>query len=58
MKHWRPNFEFPWRTLNAIIGGASAIDVPCLYLNTLEEAEEFLACYGYHWSKDEHRAEI
>ena len=50
--------QFPWATLNAVIGGRSAIDVPRLHVHTLEEAEEFLESYGYIWSDWKHREEL
>ena len=50
--------NFPWETLNTIVGGGSAIDVPRLYVKTSDEAESFLECYGFSWSVDSHRREL
>ncbi|MCB9676446.1 MAG: TIGR04552 family protein [Alphaproteobacteria bacterium] len=38
---------FPFETLRAMVGGASAIDVPRLRLLDLDEADAFLECYGF-----------
>jgi uncharacterized protein (TIGR04562 family) len=50
--------EFPWDTLDSIIGGKSPIDVPWLSLSTLEEAEAFLDCYGFAWGDPRQRRQI
>lgn len=50
--------EFPWRTLRAIVGGESPIDVPGLNLESLGDAEEFLESYGFSWASAAQRAEI
>lgn len=49
---------FPQVILNAIIGGTSGLDVPRLQLRSLEEAEGFLAAYGFPWSSPECRGEL
>ncbi len=49
---------FPWETLNAIVGGRSAIDVPVLQLRTLEEAESFIECYGFNWHHSNDRQQL
>lgn len=51
------SIDIPWDMFDVIVGGASAIDVPRLYMESLDEAEDFLAAYGYRWSDPEERAE-
>lgn len=50
--------DFPWRILRSIVGGTSAIDVPSLQLQTFEEAELFLASYGFDWNIPHQHNEI
>jgi len=50
--------EFPWETLDAIVGGASPIDVPRLHLESLQEAEAFLESYGFQWGEPAQRREL
>lgn len=52
------DLDFQWDLLDAMISGRSAIDVPRLDLDSLDDAEGFLASYGYDWSRSEHRAEV
>lgn len=40
-------FQFDSSILHSVIGGKSAIDLPALNLQTLEEAESFLKGYGF-----------
>lgn len=47
---------FPWDTLQAVIGGASAIDLSRLELRTEDEALGFLEAYGYDWHRPDDRA--
>lgn len=47
-----------WDSINAIIGGRSAIDIPRLRLRTESEAEEFLHAYGFDWQREKHRLEL
>ncbi|MEZ4316448.1 MAG: TIGR04552 family protein [Myxococcota bacterium] len=49
---------FPFETLRAIVGGASAIDVPRLRLNDLDDAEGFLDCYGFSWADPADREDL
>ncbi len=49
---------FPWETLEAIIGGRSAIDVPRLQVYNQEEATDFLRNYGFDFHIDAHKKEI
>lgn len=49
---------FPWETLDAIIGGKSAIDVPRLQVYHLREAEAFLEGYGFRWDDRFHCSEL
>lgn len=49
---------FPWDTLNAIVGGLSAVDVPRLQVYSLHEAESFLEGYGFRWDDQLHCIEI
>ena len=48
----------PWDLTRAIIGGESAIDVPRLLLRSVSDAEQFLDCYGFDWSRPSHRLEV
>jgi uncharacterized protein (TIGR04562 family) len=50
------DLEMPWEMLGSIIGGQSGLDIPALDLRSPEQAEEFLACYGYHWRHSGDRA--
>lgn len=50
--------RFPFETLNAIVGGRSAIDNRGLQVEDLEAAEAFLECYGFRWDHPEERAEV
>lgn len=52
------NVHFPWSHLRAIVDGQSAIDVPRLTLRSVEEARDFLTCYGFDVSISGHRDEI
>lgn len=49
---------FPWETLEAIIGGRSAIDVPRLQVYNEQEATDFLRNYGFDFHLEAHRKEI
>jgi uncharacterized protein (TIGR04562 family) len=40
-------FKFETHTLNSVIGGKSAIDIPRLNIKTIEEAEKFINGYGF-----------
>lgn len=51
------SIDIPWEMMGVFLKGRSAIDVPRLYLNTLEEAEEFLASYGFRWGVPDEREE-
>lgn len=51
------SIDIPWEMMGVYLEGQSAIDVPRLYLNTLEEAEAFLASYGYRWRVPDEREE-
>jgi uncharacterized protein (TIGR04562 family) len=51
------SIDIPWEMMNVFLEGRSAIDVPRLYLQTLDEADAFLASYGYRWENPEERAE-
>lgn len=43
------DLHIPWEMLGSIIGGQSGLDIPALDLRSLQQAEDFLSCYGYHW---------
>ena len=58
MPHDPNPISFPWETLDAIIGGQSAIDVPRVHCRTFKEAEDFVECYGFDWHQPAHRAEV
>lgn len=49
---------FTWETLNTIIGGVSAIDIPRLHTPTPAAAEDFLRSYGFDVNDEADRAEI
>lgn len=49
---------FPFQTLRAVVGGASAIDVGRLHVEDHDDAERFLAAYGYRWDDPEEREEL
>jgi uncharacterized protein (TIGR04562 family) len=51
IKRWR----FNWPLMDVLVGGHSAIDLPQLYVKTREDAERFLANYGYDPSNAEDR---
>lgn len=51
------SIDIPWDMFDVIVGGTSAIDVPRLYLSSMDEAESFLAAYGYRWDDTEERSE-
>lgn len=50
--------RLPWETLRSVIGGRSAIDVPRLHCQTLDEAGHFLECYGFDPSRTAHQEEL
>lgn len=56
-KFLTPN-QFPFDSLGAIVGGASAIDVPRLRVSGMAEANEFLRCYGFDWASPSHRLDL
>ncbi len=45
-------------SLKTVLNGQSIIDSPKLQVSTLEEAEAFLACYGFDYGQLEDRQEI
>ena len=51
-------YIFPWPTLQAMVGGTSALDLPRLTLHSLQEAEGFLERYGFDWSLEQERVDI
>lgn len=44
-------FVFEQSVLSSVVGGKSAIDIPSLNIHTLEQAEAFIAGYGFNWSE-------
>ncbi|NUN16507.1 MAG: TIGR04552 family protein [Myxococcales bacterium] len=57
LKYLAPS-QFPFDSLGAIIGGASAIDVPRLRVSGMAEANDFLRCYGFDWASPSHRLDL
>ncbi|MCB9763466.1 MAG: TIGR04552 family protein [Alphaproteobacteria bacterium] len=53
-----PEPGFPIHALRAMIGGASALDVPRLTLTSEADAEGFLEGYGFAWSQPRQREEL
>ncbi|WP_020591687.1 TIGR04552 family protein [Kiloniella laminariae] len=45
-------------SLRTVLKGQSIIDSPRLQVETLEEAEAFLECYGFDYHQDEDRQEV
>ncbi len=50
--------EIRWEMIEAIVSGRSAIDVPRLYVTSLDDASDFLACYGYDLGVPASRAQL
>lgn len=50
--------SFPFEILRSFVSGQTAIDIPHLIINGMEETEPFLSCYGYDWNVPLHREEI
>lgn len=53
-----PLLDFRWEMMDTMLSGKSAIDVPRLYVQSLEDASSFLDCYGYDVSKSAHRDDL
>jgi uncharacterized protein (TIGR04562 family) len=52
-------YQFNWEILDVIISGASAIDAArSLNVNTVEDVEKFLECYGYNLDDPIQKAEL
>jgi uncharacterized protein (TIGR04562 family) len=52
-------YQFNWEVLDVIISGASAIDAArSLNVNTVEDVEKFLECYGYNLDDPIQKAEL
>ena len=53
-----PGLSIPWDALEPMLSGTSGIDVPHLYVRTLDAAETFLESYGYEWAHPHDRQEM
>lgn len=49
---------FGWSTLNVMLGGGSALDLPRMSLRSLAEAGDFLSCYGFDCADPDHKKEL
>lgn len=48
-----PNsFNLAWDSLEGMLKGISAIDMAGMYIHSLEEAEQFIASYGFDYAED------
>lgn len=47
------NFQFDQSVLDTLIGGAHALDMPRLNIQSLDQAHQFIRAYGYDPDKDE-----
>jgi uncharacterized protein (TIGR04552 family) len=50
-------YQFPAETLRSVVGGLSALDMPRLSIKSLEEAQSFIAAYGFS-DTNEHREKL
>ena len=50
--------RFQWDIIEAMVGGASAIDLPALRVETAEHAEDFLRSYGFDIRAPNQRLEL
>ncbi len=41
------HYNFPWSSMDVLVGGTSAIDLELLHFESLEEAGDFVAQYGF-----------
>lgn len=53
-----PELELKLDLVQPLLEGASSIDAPRLFLRTVEDAEAFLACYGFLWNRPGHRRQL
>lgn len=54
----QPMLEIRWEMMDSILSGTSAIDVPRLYVTSLDDAQDFLACYGFDAAHARQRDEL
>ncbi len=52
------DFEFHDQTFETVLKGQSAIDIPRLNIQSLDEANQFLAAYGYNWNNERDRDQL
>jgi uncharacterized protein (TIGR04562 family) len=52
------DFNFDKQALDCVVGGVSVLDIPQLHVHTPEEAQQFIAGYGYNIDEPEHLNEL
>lgn len=58
-KRFVPNrFKFEKQILDCVVGGVSALDIPRLNLQSIDECRQFLSAYGYELDDESHREQL